>query len=67
MTLFTGIKFKTSASVRALEDCLEANCNGEWEVEIESISTALKQKSVAVYFETDEDRDAFKVAYKTIK
>lgn len=67
MTLHTGIKFKTSAPINAIEDWLEANCEGEWEVDIEAISTALKQKSVAVYFETDEDRDAFKAAYKNIK
>lgn len=64
MTLHTGIKFKTSASIEVIEDWLEANCKGEWDVDIEAISTGLRQKSVAVYFETDDDREAFKAAYK---
>lgn len=67
MTLHTGIKFKTSTPIKALEDWLEANCDGEWDLEIEAISTALKQKSVVVYFETDEDRDTFKAVCKSIK
>lgn len=64
MTLHTGLKFKTSAAIETIEDWLDANCKGEWDVDIEAISTELRQKSVAVYFETDEDRDAFKAAYK---
>ncbi|MCW8915538.1 MAG: hypothetical protein OQK24_06755 [Magnetovibrio sp.] len=67
MTLHTGLKFKTSAPIAKLEDWLENNCNGEWDLDIEAISTQLQQKSVAVYFETEEDRDAFKSAYKDIK
>jgi len=67
MTLHTGIKFKTSAPINVIEDWLEANCQGEWDVDIEAISTQLRQKSVAVYFETDNDRDAFKAAYKDLK
>ena len=67
MSLHTGLKFKTSAPISAIEDWLEANCQGEWDVEIEAISTELRQKSVAVYFETEDDREAFKAAYKDIK
>lgn len=65
MTLHTGLKFKTSASIEAIETWLDQNCDGEWDVEIEAISTELRQKSVAVYFETEEDRDKFKAAYKS--
>lgn len=65
MALHTGIKFKTSASISVIEDWLEKNCTGEWDVEIEAIATALGQKAVAVYFETDTDKEAFKSAYKT--
>lgn len=65
MTLHTGIKFKTSASISVIEDWLEKNCKGEWDVEIEAIATTLGQKAVAVYFETDTDKEAFKSAYKT--
>ena len=67
MTLHTGIKFKTSAPITVIEDWLEANCKGEWEVEIEAIATALGQKAVAVYFEKDDDKEAFKLAYKDLK
>lgn len=67
MTLHTGLKFKTSAPIDKLEDWLEKNCEGEWDLDIEAISTQLQQKSVAIYFETEEDRDAFKTAYKDIK
>lgn len=65
MTLHTGIKFKTSTPISVIEDWLEENCQGEWDVDIEAISTGLGQKSVAVYFETDEDKEAFKQAYKS--
>lgn len=68
MALNTGLKFKTQASITALEDWLEKNCAGAWEVELEAISTTLDgQKKVSVFFENDADRDAFKVACKTIK
>jgi len=66
MALHTGIKFKTSAPINVIEDWLEANCKGEWDLEIESISTVLGQKAMAVYFETEADRDAFKATYKTL-
>lgn len=66
MSLRTGIKFKTSASINMFEDWLEANCKGEWDLEVESISTTLGQKSMAVYFENETDRDAFKAAYATL-
>ena len=65
MTLHTGLKFKTSAQINVIEDWLDANCKGEWDVDIEAISTALRQKSIAVYFENEDDRDAFKAAYKS--
>lgn len=66
MTLHTGIKFKTSTPISAIEDWLEANCKGEWDIGIEDITTGLGQKSVAVYFETDDDKEAFKQAYKSL-
>jgi len=65
MTLHTGLKFKTSAPISVIEDWLDAHCKGEWDLDIESISTALGQKSIAVYFETENDKDAFKEAYKS--
>jgi len=67
MALHTGIKFKTSASISKIQDWMEANCKNEWDVEIESISTELHQKMVAAYFESEEDRDAFKAAIKEFK
>lgn len=65
MTLHTGIKFKTSAPISVIEDWLEKNCKGEWDVDIEAIATSLGQKAVAVYFEMDADKEAFKAAYKS--
>ncbi|MBD3661399.1 MAG: hypothetical protein HUJ11_04325 [Arenibacter algicola] len=65
MTLHTGIKFKTSVPISAIEDWLEQNCQGEWDVDIEAINTGLGQKSVAVYFETESEKEAFKQAYKS--
>jgi len=68
MSLNTGLKFKTTASISALEDWLDANCTGEWDVELEAISSTLDgQKKVSVFFELDTDRDAFKLAVKGIK
>ena len=67
MALNTGLKFKTQASITALEGWLDKNCAGEWDLELDAISTTLDgQKKVSVYFETEADRDSFKVAYKTI-
>lgn len=66
MTLHTGLKFKTATPLSSIEDWLDKNCKGEWEVEIEAISTSLGQKSIAVYFETEEDKEAFKAVYKTL-
>ncbi|HEY9080876.1 hypothetical protein [Magnetovibrio sp.] len=65
MALSTGLKFKTSTPINVIEDWLDANCKGEWDVDIEAISTELRQKSIAVYFEKEADRDAFKAAYKS--
>lgn len=65
MTLHTGIKFKTSAPITDIEDWLEENCQGEWDLDIEAVATKLGQKSVAVYFETEADKEAFKQAYKS--
>lgn len=67
MALTIGLKFKTSTSISTIEDWLDNNCEGEWDVDIEAISTALQQKSVAVYFENEADRDAFKAIYKDLK
>lgn len=67
MTLHTGIKFKTSAPITVIEDWLEENCQGEWDLDIEAIATKLGQKSVAVYFEIEADKEAFKQAYKALK
>jgi len=65
MTLHTGLKFKTSVQINVIEDWLDANCKGEWDIDIEAISTELRQKSIAVYFENEDDRDAFKASYKS--
>lgn len=64
MTLHTGFKIKTSKSISGIEDWLEENCKGEWDLEIETLSTELNEKVIAVYFESDQDHDAFKAAYK---
>ena len=64
MTLNTGLKFKTSAPITAIEDWLDKNCKGEWDLDIEALSTKLGKKSIAVYFETDTDKEAFKAASK---
>lgn len=66
MTLHTGIKFKTSTPISEIEDWLEKNCKGEWDVDIEAISTGLGKKAIAVYFETDADKEAFKAASKNL-
>ncbi len=67
MTLHTGLKFKTSTPITVIEDWLDGHCKGEWDLDIEAIATRLGQKSVAIYFETDSDKTAFKAAYKTLK
>lgn len=67
MTIHTGLKFKTSTPIIVIEDWLEDNCKGDWDLDIEAIATRLGQKSIAIYFESDVDKNAFKTAYKTLK
>lgn len=67
MSLRIGLKFKTSASILTIENWMDANCKGEWEVEIVSINANLQKKTIAAYFETEEDRDAFKKAYSSFQ
>lgn len=64
--LTTGVKIKTSASIHAIEGLLEKICTGDWDVSIESIASDLSKKEVAVFFETEEDKLAFKNAYRTL-
>lgn len=64
--LTTGVKIKTSTSLQLLEGLLEEICSGEWDVSIEAIASDLSKKEIAVFFEHDEDKEAFKVAYKNL-
>lgn len=66
MSLQTGLKFKTTATLESIESWMDANCQGEWDVEIVAISTTLHQKTVAAYFENESDKDAFKSAYNSL-
>lgn len=61
-----GIAFKTQKSIAEVEDWMEANCAGDWDVQFggldESEPTRIR-KIVEVYFETEADKQAFRAGF----
>jgi len=64
MALRVGIRLKTTSPISELEDLLEARCKGKWDVELDSLDSADRHKTVAIRFETQRDCDAFIAACK---
>ncbi|HEY9080068.1 hypothetical protein [Magnetovibrio sp.] len=59
MAFRVGIRMKTTSPISELEKILETRCQGEWDVELDTVNAKQRQKTVAIYFETHRDRDAF--------
>ena len=59
MAFRVGIRMKTTSPITELEDLLVERCQGEWDVELDTVNTELNQKTVAIRFETQRDCDAF--------
>lgn len=59
MAFRVGIRLKTTSPISELEDLLAERCQGEWDVELDTLNTELHQKTVAIRFETQTDCDAF--------
>lgn len=62
MAYSVGIRLKTTSPITELEDLLQARCQGEWDVELDTLDTDKRQKTVAIRFETQKDCDAFVAA-----
>ncbi len=60
----TGVKINTSTSVQQIENLLESVCSGDWGLSIEAIASDLSKKEIAVFFAQEDDKEAFKQAYK---
>jgi len=59
MAFSVGIRMKTTSPITELEDLLQARCQGEWDVELDSLDSEGRHKTVAIRFETQRDCDAF--------
>lgn len=60
-----GLKYKARKPVFEVEDWLDKNCSGDWDVRLEGIDDSDPKGVVnhlAVLFEKAEDRDKFKAA-----
>jgi len=62
MAYRVGIRLKTTSPISELEDLLEERCQGEWDVELDTVNADNRQKTVAIRFETQKDCDAFVAA-----
>ena len=64
-----GLKYKAKRSVHEIEDWLDDNCSGDWDVQLEGIDDSDPAGIVnhfAILFERPEDRDLFRVSIKKI-
>jgi len=62
MAFQVGIRMKTTSPISELEDILETRCQGDWDVELDTLDTDNHQKTVAIRFQTQRDCDAFVAA-----
>lgn len=61
-----GIAFKTHRSIVEVEDWLEQNCEGDWDVALRGMDDsdpAQIKKLVEVYFELEADKLAFRQGF----
>lgn len=62
-----GLRFKAKRPVRELEDWLDKNCEGGWDVtlaHIDDSTPGIIVSHVEVLFEKTSDRDKFKAGFK---
>lgn len=62
-----GLVYGTRLQVSEVEDWLDANCSGDWDVGLADLKEGAAgevSKKLEIYFELPEDRDKFKNMFK---
>lgn len=61
-TMTCGLVYPTKLQISDVEDWLEANCAGDWDVALADLDTGggSVAKKLEIYFERAADRDLFK-------
>ncbi len=54
-----GLIYNTPHTAKTIEDWMEENCSGDWDINIEGIDTERKLKSFKIRFDNEEDKQAF--------
>jgi hypothetical protein len=66
MTTYFGLRMHTTLPLGDMEAWAEDNCIGAFRLQIEDIQPDLRHKTVRLYFEQPDDRDAFKAAFHAL-
>ena len=53
-------RFGTAGRIDPIENWLKLNIEGEWSIKMDSIADDMKKKNFSLYFESEEDRNAFR-------
>lgn len=61
-----GIGYATKLQISDVEDWLDENCEGDWDIGLADLDTGAYgvKKKIEVYFELPADRDKFKSLFK---
>ena len=62
-----GVRYKTSGSVKLIEDWLEENCQGDWQLGFDNMCEDLGCKIVLIMFEREPDKSRFLGEYRKQK
>ncbi len=61
-----GVGYKTEKSIESIENWLDSNCEGDWDVvlrDMDDSNPAKILKVLEVLFELSDDREKFKVEF----
>ncbi len=58
-----GVIFTMASSLVELEEWLDANCEGTWNVALDDLDDSLVTKTVKIMFELESDKLSFKAEY----
>lgn len=60
-----GLGYATVLQISDVEDWLDSNCKGDWDISLADISTSGGvTKKIEIYFELPEDKEMFKNRFK---
>jgi hypothetical protein len=66
MSFHHGVRVTTQHSIGDIETLCESICKGSFDVRVVGMSDDLRKKSLDVYFETEQDLDSFKTAFRSL-